>query len=53
MCHGFPSITGLPSLSRGSSIIFFKQFMASFFSDYGKYEQSIETSTDPKDHDGV
>ena len=24
-----------------------------FFSDYGKYEQSIETSTDPKDHDGV
>ena len=27
--------------------------MASCFSDYGKYEQSIETSTDPKDHDGV
>ena len=24
-----------------------------FFSDYGKYEQSIETSTDPEDHDGV
>ena len=27
--------------------------MASCFADYGKYEQSIETSTDPKDHDGV
>ena len=41
-------------LCQGVPVSFsFNSLWLLFFSDYGKYEQSIETSTDPKDHDGV